>query len=259
MFTVAFFVLLVSDVTVGLDVNTAAGESALLPCTLTTTAPIDLKDLRFYWQDERNRVLFSYNKGKEVPDHVDKLYRDRITAFPQEMTTGNISVKIKNPTLEDDRRVFQVVAAVFDSRGSRRYNPEHRQLCKHTLHVAVPYTNVSLALNEETMTAVCTTQGFPEPLVKWRLQYLSNNSQHVPDPRDVHTTAVQDNQDHQYRLKSAVDIPEGRYRSVTCLFHNPILNVTVSTTHVLNRGDPKRSLPLWPVGLMAILVLSAVQ
>ncbi|KAG8000864.1 hypothetical protein GBF38_018135, partial [Nibea albiflora] len=101
----------------------------------------------------------------------------------------------------------------------------------------VPYTNVSLAVNEETMTAVCTTQGgFPKALVEWRLEYLSNNSQHFVDPGDVDITAVQDRENHLYSIRSSIDISGGLYRSVICLFHNPTLNVAVNATHVLNKG-----------------------
>ncbi|TMS06490.1 CD276 antigen [Larimichthys crocea] len=245
---------LVPDATVALDVNTTVGESTVLPCTLITTDPVHLENLRFYWQDERHCVLYSFNKGNEMSSHVNELYRGRITAFPQHMIRGNISVQLGKPELQDDGRVFQVFAAVFD-KGPRGY-VEHKQICCHTLHVAVPYTSVDLAVNEETMTAVCNThRGFPKPLVEWRLQYLSNNSQHFVDPRDVYTRAVQDRENHLYNISSRIDIPGGLYRSVICLFHNPTLNVAVNATHALNKGEAKRSLPGWAVGLMATVVL----
>ncbi|XP_044073806.1 CD276 antigen homolog [Siniperca chuatsi] len=253
---VAYFLLLVPDATVVLDVNTTVGESTVLPCILMTTTPTDLKTLRFYWQDERNYVLYSFNEGKEMPEHVNKLYRGRITAFPQDMIRGNISVKVKNLTLEDNQNVFQVFAAIFDTGSTRRYSLEHRKICHITFHVAVPYKSVSLAVNEETMTAVCTTQrGFPEPLVKWRLQHLSDNSQYFLDPRDVNTTAVQDPKDQLYNFSSTIDIPGGRYRSVTCFIHNPTLNVTLITTHILNKGEAERSLPGWAIGLLVATVV----
>ncbi|XP_045910471.1 CD276 antigen homolog [Micropterus dolomieu] len=251
---VAYFLLLVADATVVLDVNTTVGESTVLPCFLKTPTLTDLKNLRFYWQDEGKCVLYSFNEGKEMPEHVNELYRDRITAFQQDMIRGNISVKVKNITLKDNQKVFHVFAAVFDSEGIRRYILEHRKICQITLHVAVPYKNVSLTVNKETMTAVCTTQrGFPEPLVKWR---LSDKSQHLVDLRDVHTTAVQDPKDQLYSFCSTIDIHGGR--SVTCLIHNPTLNVTLIATHVLNKGEAERSLPGWAFGLVvAAAVLKA--
>lgn len=129
-----FLVFIVPDATLALDVNTTVGESTVLPCTLITTDPVHLENLRFYWQDERHCVLYSFNKGNEMSSHVNELYRGRITAFPQHMIRGNISVQLGKPELQDDGRVFQVFAAVFD-KGPRGY-VEHKQICCHTLHVA---------------------------------------------------------------------------------------------------------------------------
>ncbi|XP_076603319.1 ICOS ligand-like [Chaetodon auriga] len=258
---VTCFLLLVPSAAVVLDVNITIGQQwATLPCTLMTETPTRLEDLLFYWQDEGRNVLYSYYKGNVMSEHVNRLYRGRITAFPQGMTAGDISVKLKNPTLEDEGRVFQAVAAVYNSGGMRRYSFEPREICQITLHVAVPYNSVSVAVNEEATTAVCTAQrGFPEALLRWRVQDLHNNSQYFIDPRDVKTTAVQSSQDRLYSLNSTINIPGGRYRSVSCLIHNPTLNVTDSDTYVLNKGE--RSLPDWSAGLTAALVLlvSALQ
>lgn len=249
------FLLLVPAAAVVLDVNATVGQPwVILPCTLMTETPTRLEDLLLYWQDDRERVLYTYNKGNEIPKHVNRYYQDRITAFPLGMTAGNISVKLKNPTLEDEGRVFRAFAAVYDSRGLRRYSFEQSEICPITLHVAVPYNNVSVAVNEEAMTAVCTAQrGFPEASLRWRAQDLHNNSQYFIDARDVETTAVQSSQDRLYSLNSKINIPRGRYRSVSCLIHNPTLNVTDSDTYVLNKGE--RSLPDWPAGLTATFVL----
>lgn len=252
---VTSFLLLVPAAAVVLDVNATIGQPwVILPCTLMTETPTRSEDLLFYWQDDREHVLYNYNKGGEKSEHVNRLYVDRITAFPLSMTAGNISVKLKNPTLEDGGRVFQAFAARYGSRGARRYSSKLEEICRITLHVAVPYSSVSVAVNEEAMTAVCTTQrGFPEASLRWRAQDLHNNSQCFIDPKDVKTTAVQNSQDRLYSLNSTINIPRGRYRSVSCLIHNPTLNVTDSNTYVLSKGG--RSLPDWPAGLTVAFVL----
>ncbi|XP_070832421.1 CD276 antigen homolog [Chaetodon trifascialis] len=255
------FLLLVPAAAVVLDVNATVGQPwVILPCTLMTETPTRLEDLLLYWQDDRQHVLYSYKKGNEMPEHVNRRYRDRITAFPLGMTAGNISVKLKNSALEDEGRVFQAFAALYNSRGARRYSSDLREICQITLHVAVPYSSVSVAVNEEARTAVCTAQrGFPEASLRWRAQDLHNNSQCFIDPKDVKTTTVQNSQDRLYSLNSTINIPGGRYRSVSCLIHNPTLNVTDSDTYVLNKGE--RSLPDWPAGLTAafVLLVSALQ
>ncbi|XP_037644759.1 T-lymphocyte activation antigen CD86-like [Sebastes umbrosus] len=250
---VAYFLLLVSDATVVLDVNTTVGESTVLPCNLAVPATIGLRNLRFSWQDERKYVLYSFNRGRERPEYVNGLYRGRVTAFPRDMIVGNISVTLQNITLEDNQKVFQAYAAVLDSGGTGGYILPLREICQITLHVAVAYERINLAVNEDTRTAVCTHRGFPKPLLTWRLQNLSD-PQHFLDARDVHTTAVQDPQDHLYSIRSTADISGGPYRSIICLIHNPTLNVTLNTTHILNKGGAERSLP----GRTAVLILAAV-
>lgn len=123
-----------SDATVVLDVNTTVGESTVLPCVLRDIPPTG-SNLRFYWQDKRKHVLYSFNEGKEIAAHVNEVYRGRITAFPQDMIRGNISVKVKNLTLEDSQNIFHVFGVVFDS-VTRIYSLEHTEVCKITLHVA---------------------------------------------------------------------------------------------------------------------------
>lgn len=86
---------LVADATRLHDVNTTAGESTVFPCNLKTANPIAVNNLRFYWQDNSNHVWYSFNEGKEIMEHVNDLSQGRITAFPQDMTTGNISVKFR--------------------------------------------------------------------------------------------------------------------------------------------------------------------
>nr|XP_020462145.1 CD276 antigen homolog [Monopterus albus]XP_020462146.1 CD276 antigen homolog [Monopterus albus] len=248
------YLLLGSDATVEHNINTTAHESVELLCSMNTS-PASLQNLRFYWQDERKYVLYSFNEGKEMPEHINELYRDRITTFPQEMIRGNISIRVKSITLEDNKRVFEAFAEISDPRGIFQF----RKICTITLHVAVPYINVSLAVNEETRTAVCSAQrGFPEPLVKWSLHFLSNNSQCLVASSGVTTRAVQDPQDHLYSFSSTIGVQRGLYQSVTCFIHNPTLNVTLNATRTLNKGEAQRSVPGRAVALtVAVVVLLA--
>ncbi|KAL7385309.1 hypothetical protein ABVT39_018976 [Epinephelus coioides] len=250
--SVAYFLLLGSDATVVRNVNTTVSKSVVLPCILMTPAPVGLNNLRFYWQDEGKYVLYSFNKGEEKPAHVKELYQARVTAFPQEMIRGNISVKLRNITLEDNQKVFQAFAPVSDSRRKPSVTP----ICQITLHVAVPYESARLTVNKEKMTAVCTTQrGFPKPWVEWRLHYLSDKSQHLVDQRDINTTAVQDPRDHLYSLRSTIHIPGDQYQSMTCLIYNPTQNETLITTHDLNKGEAEKSLPDWATALIVTVAV----
>lgn len=71
-----------------------------------------------------------------MPEHVNNLYQDKITAFQQDMSMGNISVKISNTTLEDNQRILQAFAAVFDDKEPWKYSLGHEEICKMILHVS---------------------------------------------------------------------------------------------------------------------------
>lgn len=58
---------------------------------------------------------------------VNRSYLNRITAFPEAMRAGNISVRLHNVTLLDNQRVFRAYAS-NDGRMS--------EICQITLHVA---------------------------------------------------------------------------------------------------------------------------
>lgn len=239
--------LLVSDATLVPDVNATVGDSVVLQCNVNTN-PTEPWNPRFYWQDDKNAVLYTFNEGRAVEEHVTGLYRHRITAFPQDMRTGNISVKLKNVTLEDNSRIFKAFAAVSKSE-------RHKLICERNLHVAVPYRKLSLAVNEETMTAVCNSQkGFPAPLVQWRLHF-SNNSYNVIDSRDTNNTVMKDLHDKLYSSTSTIHIPEGPYQSVTCFSYNPTIRMTLNTTYILNKGAAIWSLACWTEGLIVAALL----
>lgn len=107
-----FFYILVSEAIFVYNVNSTIMDSALLGCSVPVKT--NLKNLRFYWQDERKAVLYSFNKGKTMFTHVKDPYLNRTAAFTQEMTKGNISVLVKNLTLGDNGRIFEAYAAVFN-------------------------------------------------------------------------------------------------------------------------------------------------
>lgn len=110
--TFFFFYILVSEAIFVYNVNSTIMDSALLGCSVPIKT--DLKNLRFYWQDERKAVLYSFNKGKTMFKHVKDPYLNRTSAFTQDMTKGNISVLVKNLTLGDNGRIFEAYAAVFN-------------------------------------------------------------------------------------------------------------------------------------------------
>lgn len=108
----------------------------------------------------------------------------------------------------------------------------------YVFSLTVPYENPNLTVNEEMMSAVCTSHGgFPEPVVTWQVQELLDNSKHFLQPEEANTTAVQHPQDRLFSVSSRINTSEGKYRSVTCLIHNPTSNVTLNVTIMLSKSE----------------------
>ncbi|XP_030614602.1 CD276 antigen-like [Archocentrus centrarchus] len=248
--------MIVWDTTRARDVNTTAGDSAILRCSVDKNVA-QRGTLRFYWQDDQNSVLYSFYEGRTITDHVSDVYLQRVSAFPQDIITGNISIVIKNLTLDDNGRTLWAFAAVLDGSGTMRYHLENTQMCQTTLHVAVPYHTPTLEVDTETMSAACSIQGgFPAPEIQWLLRH--NTSHQSVESRSVHTTMLQNSHSRLFSSHSTLRIPAGAPEAVSCLSHNPTLNRTVNATHTFNKGAAVRSSP---GGLIAaaVALLTALQ
>ncbi|XP_031614461.2 CD276 antigen homolog [Oreochromis aureus] len=248
--------LFVSEAIFVYNVNSTVMDSALLECSVPVKT--DLKNLRFYWQDERNYVLYSFNKGKTMFNHVNDPYLNRVSAFTQDMTKGNISVLVKNLTLGDNGRIFEAYAAVFN--GSKTVM-QNSKVCHVNLYVTVPYKDLKLAVNTKMMTSVCTLRDvFPAPEIHWTIHY--NHSESLVDSKYVHTKTEQDPENYLYTSSSTLHIPAGPYRAITCLCHNPTSNTTLNATYTLSKGAAVWSLPGWSAGLIvaaAVLLTALMQ
>lgn len=190
MLSITFLLFLVSDATGIPRVNTTVGKSTILPCLMNTTIT-DLRNLRFYWQDENNKVLYSFDQGTEVPKYVDRLYRGRITAFHQDMRRGNVSIKLENTTMEDNNKVFDVFGKVF---GTMEYG-ETNQICQLTLHVDGKEEHLTFhyrinqieenkpfsQLRKEKRCSVFSKTSFVFAKTKVKLHFLSHSSKRDPD------------------------------------------------------------------------------
>ena len=86
-------------------INVTVGHSVLLPCQVNfSTQPIDLKNLSVWWQDNNDKVLFSYDEGKVWSTNQDNLYTNRTTASENNLAFGNISIKMEDLTIQDNSK-----------------------------------------------------------------------------------------------------------------------------------------------------------
>nr|XP_023991805.1 butyrophilin-like protein 10 [Salvelinus alpinus] len=198
----------------------------LLSCDLNSSTAIDTSRLRFYWQDKSGKVLYSFNKGEEN-QHQDNLYTNRTKAFGSEMSSGNISIKLSQVTLEDKQNVYWAFPTLFDEND------------KHILELikCVPYPTCgstvptpSVTVNKTNMNATCSTQGgYPQPVVTWtsRTSYwLRPHSGPVGEYRPKDNLILKSGLLHrlepsEYKRKSDGDLPYLQPRSERdCEQHN---------------------------------------
>ncbi|XP_076011276.1 ICOS ligand-like [Genypterus blacodes] len=212
-------------------------DSVILPCLTSHT---DMSSLRFYWQKGENTVYW-HKDGKQILHSINESYVNRTTAFPEEMKQGNISVRLHNLTLLDDKNLFKVL--------SSDENTKMEQVCLVTLHVAARYQNHEVTVMNTgtgtgtgtgTITAVCIADaGFPKPQVTWTFHKDQSKQQEVVNASDVCTTEIQDPQTNLYSMHSTTRVPKGKYDSVTCRILNPTTNLTLSPTTNLTLSSPK--------------------
>ncbi|MEQ2222906.1 hypothetical protein ILYODFUR_031308, partial [Ilyodon furcidens] len=102
------------------------GQNVILPCHLEP--PFDVRDLTVEWtfQDGTTKVLVHlYRNRVDDPAAQDPKYKGRTSLFHDEMTNGNVSLKLTNLTKEDEGNYFCSV---------RKVCPQVR-MGKITLHV----------------------------------------------------------------------------------------------------------------------------
>ncbi|KAM3590562.1 uncharacterized protein V6R79_011961 [Siganus canaliculatus] len=83
-------------------VQASAGEDVVLPCHLEP--PFNVSTLTVEWTMNRRIVHVYTNRKHDHPQ--DEQFRGRTSLFPEELSRGNISLKLTNVTVEDSGLYF---------------------------------------------------------------------------------------------------------------------------------------------------------
>ncbi|XP_029483374.1 uncharacterized protein LOC115105428 [Oncorhynchus nerka] len=232
--TLVFMFLLFGQVASEHIVTGIIGESVLLPCDLNLS--INPARLRFHWQDHSDVVLYSFNARVEQ-EYQNKLYTNRTNAFQVEMSSGNISIELRQVTPQDNQKTYWAFALLFDRNDQPIY---FTKVCQTTLLVAARFLTPKLTVKYKVMNAMCLTQGgYPKPKVTWTIQDLSQPQNGTLEPREVQTNFTLDPESGLYTVWSQVNFTENYIdnHSVTCQVFNPVLRETVSNTTIIRTSE----------------------
>ncbi|XP_071196766.1 CD276 antigen homolog isoform X1 [Salvelinus alpinus] len=272
--TLVFIFLLFAHVASEHLVTGIIGESVLLPCDLNLS--INPARLRFHWQDHSDVVLYSFNKRVEQ-EYQNKLYTNRTNAFQVEMSSGNISIELRQVTPQDNQKTYWAFASLFDRIDQTIHftkvcqttllvagmaelfialvgNHKGHYYSIYTWHFMEPFSHFSslpctlsarfltpkLTVKYKAMNAMCLTQGgYPKPKVTWTIQDLSQPQNGTLEPREVQTNITLDPESGLYTVWSQVNFKENYTdnHSVTCQVFNPVLRETVSNTTIIRTSE----------------------
>nr|XP_015219026.1 PREDICTED: butyrophilin-like protein 10 [Lepisosteus oculatus] len=209
------------------------GRPVIIPCVYKTEKPIDLKEMRVYWQvEKKDKTVHVFNKGQEEMQHVTEEYRNRTSFFLKELRQGNISVQLSPVKPTDD----EVYIALTQEKGNMK------TLCKIKVRVggsfSVPALTVKTCTQDEDIKLECTSQGgYPQPSVNWTI----HSQGAVLQPEKTETQFTQDPESSLLSVISTVTINRTKANNMTasCSIINEILEEN-KTSPSKTCDDPRK-------------------
>ena len=103
----------------------------MIPCPL----PVNSTSIKwFYWQEDgTEKLLFNWHKS-DKPQKVADEYKNRVQVFNTEFSSGNISIRLNNVSVEDDQSTFLAYVFLYDEQKHNYKWLGHQ--CKSSLRVS---------------------------------------------------------------------------------------------------------------------------
>ena len=125
----------------------AVGGSILIPCSLPGNP------LTFYWQEDQSlNRLCHWDGGNKLPG-CDK-YKGRFQVFNSEFSSGNISIRLDNISVEDDQKTFFAFVHFYDKQ--KKVAKPSEQRCRSRLQVSGNFRSFfTTNLNKSLLISKC--------------------------------------------------------------------------------------------------------
>ncbi|XP_041876239.1 butyrophilin subfamily 3 member A3-like isoform X5 [Corvus kubaryi] len=220
-------------VTAPLTVVGIVGQDTILPCTISSTKPLD--NPQVHWikiTDGHTEDIYTYGHFGGEP--MQK-YRGRTSVPGDGFATGNVSLTLKNVQPADEGRyICSVESSVWFAENDTKLS---------VAGTGEVFIDV-LGYQEKGLELGCRSQGwFPKPTVQW----VTEDGQGLSADTEIH----QDSR-NLFSVWSRVTVTGEQVGKVTCQTLNPLLQVEKKTTLSLS-GLPA----FWTVFTLFLLTLAA--
>ncbi|XP_043390383.1 butyrophilin subfamily 3 member A2 [Chelonia mydas] len=219
------------------------GQDVVLPCQLSPPAWLPSMDVQWR-KTEPGFVLIHEYSDEGTQDLPGEGYQSQTELFPQEFSSGNVSLKLKRLQVVD-AGTYQCLVR----------NPEWTQEATTELRVAAvaPVFIDVLGPRGQGIGLVCRSTGwFPKP----ELQWVGKNWQNLA--MEIVTDVTQD-RENLYRVVSHVAVTEGEDNGdISCIVQNGLLQTErQSAIHLSGDIFPRVSPWLAAFWVLFTLVLIA--
>ncbi|XP_041876237.1 butyrophilin subfamily 3 member A1-like isoform X3 [Corvus kubaryi] len=198
-------------VTAPLTVVGIVGQDTILPCTISSTKPLD--NPQVHWikiTDGHTEDIYTYGHFGGEP--MQK-YRGRTSVPGDGFATGNVSLTLKNVQPADEGRyICSVESSVWFAENDTKLS---------VAGTGEVFIDV-LGYQEKGLELGCRSQGwFPKPTVQW----VTEDGQGLSADTEIH----QDSR-NLFSVWSRVTVTGEQVGKVTCQTLNPLLQVEKKTT-----------------------------
>ncbi|KAM4754726.1 butyrophilin subfamily 3 member A1-like isoform 1-T1 [Cyanocitta cristata] len=191
------------------------GQDTILPCTISSTKPLDNPQVQ--WRkitDGHTEDIYTYGNFGGEP--MQK-YHGRTSVPGDGFATGNVSLTLKNVQPADEGRyICSVESSVWFAENDTKLS------IAGTGEVFIDI----LGYQEQGLELGCRSQGwFPKPTVQW----VTEDGQGLSADTEIHQDSRK-----LFSVQSRVTVTGEQVGKVTCQILNPLLQVEKKTTVLLS-------------------------
>ncbi|XP_038136751.1 coxsackievirus and adenovirus receptor homolog [Cyprinodon tularosa] len=188
------------DLTAGY-VEIREDEDAILPCHYG----IDLTHTKFDWKKNRTDIFLYDNTG--VINSTDEQFKGRVSYFPDELRSGNASIKIK----EAKRLDSGIYTCMRINQGGQKESELHIEL----VVVACQKPNIRTTKVKDGVQVNCTARGVSLKS-KMELKNRTGGTVYAKDPigDDITLLTLVTKEDHYYCVLTQEDICVNKTESI---------------------------------------------